>query len=179
VARVIRNGDARVAPRAIVDAREEAERILADAHDRANRLRDEQLAELRAEAREEARIELAEAHLGLERARQGVLRDAEASVVDLALAVAKRVIGQELSTHPDRVRALVREALDRVRRATHVRVRVHPEDAAELAVEGIEVVADASIERGGCIVQSDLGDVDARLDVRLDALRRALRHSVR
>jgi flagellar biosynthesis/type III secretory pathway protein FliH len=69
---------------------------------------------------------------------------------------------------------VVREGLERVRRASRVRVRVHPSDAAQLIELEAEVVEDPSITRGGCVVESELGEVDARLEVRLDALARAI-----
>jgi len=75
--------------------------------------------------------------------------------------------------------------LTRARRARDVVVRLHPDDAAILERAAPDVAAragrasftvkaDASIERGGCVVETDLGELDARIDVQLDALARAL-----
>jgi flagellar biosynthesis/type III secretory pathway protein FliH len=179
MARVIRKGEARVTPLAIAPPGEDATRNLAVRRADAARVSDERLRELTIEAQQIARAELAAAHLEVERARQTILEEAEASIATLALAVARRLVADDLEARPERVRAIVLEALDRVRRATRARVRVHPSDAAQLldlqALDGhAEVVADPSIERGGCLVESELGEVDARLEVRLDALARAL-----
>lgn len=124
--------------------------------------------------RAEARAELAVAIAGVERARMAVLADAEATIGALAIAVAERILGEALDVQPERVRTVVSEALERVRRAKHVRVRVHPSDAAQLVDLEVEIVEDASVTRGGCVVESELGEVDARLEVRLDALARAI-----
>lgn len=172
MARVIRG--ARVVPLAVWEAKDEAARIVEAAHERAARLRDERMAELKEEARQLARAELAAAHLEVERARQDVLSEGERSVATLALAVAQRLVLDELDARPERVQAIVRDALDRVRRASRVRVRAHPDDAAQLMDLEVEIVADASIERGGCVVESELGVVDARIETRIDALARAL-----
>jgi flagellar assembly protein FliH len=59
--------------------------------------------------------------------------------------------------------------------ARQIQVRLHPEDhnlVAESLAEGaasarVQLVCDQAIQRGGVLVQSDVGDVDARLDVRL------------
>jgi flagellar assembly protein FliH len=56
--------------------------------------------------------------------------------------------------------------------ARHIRVAVHPDDhalvaqgAAEaLAARGARLVTDAGLTRGGCRVESDIGEVDARIE---------------
>jgi flagellar biosynthesis/type III secretory pathway protein FliH len=65
-------------------------------------------------------------------------------------------------------------------------VRAHPADVAvmeknratlvkELSeLNEIEIVADARQKRGGCIVESEIGEIDATLDTQLDALQKAL-----
>jgi len=58
--------------------------------------------------------------------------------------------------------------------ARHIRVLVHPDDhalvasgAAEaLQARGARLLAQPGIERGGCLVESDLGQIDARIDAR-------------
>jgi flagellar assembly protein FliH len=58
--------------------------------------------------------------------------------------------------------------------ARQVTVRVHPDDqplvaqgAAEaLGARGARLVADPSIARGGCLVESDIGVVDASIAAR-------------
>jgi flagellar biosynthesis/type III secretory pathway protein FliH len=67
-----------------------------------------------------------------------------------------------------------------------VRLHLHPDDlsAAEArraalaarapAASAIELVADRSVGRFGCIVETPLGQVDARLETQLGALERAL-----
>jgi flagellar biosynthesis/type III secretory pathway protein FliH len=177
MARVIRNGNARVIPRPLVEAKNEAARIVAQAHTDAARIRDERANELATEARAHARAELAEARLSLEHAHGEMLRGASESIVEIALAVARRLVGEELALRPERVREIVDEAIERVRRAKGARVRVHPEDAQQLVDLHVHIVEDDSITRGGCLVESELGDVDARLEVRLEALGRALRNA--
>lgn len=174
MSRVIRSGGDAVVPATVLGAHEEARRIIADAHEEATRIRSELERRLAEEARVAARAELAAGYVALERARRAALGEAEGSVAALALAVARRLVGEELDAHPERVRATVKDAIDRVRRAGRVRVRVSPADAADAEGLGAEVVEDASIERGGCVVESDLGEVDARIEVRLEALALAL-----
>jgi hypothetical protein len=55
---------------------------------------------------------------------------AEADVVRLAMAIAKRVVHRELSTDPDSIIGLVKVALEKLRLQETVRVRVHPDHVA-------------------------------------------------
>ncbi|MFW5876886.1 MAG: type III secretion system stator protein SctL [Myxococcota bacterium] len=187
--RVIRAGEPprHVLAAEVLDARQRAEHILAEARSEADRI----VSEARAEA-DRIRREATEAGLreGQARAatlvtraseiRDRMLTDAEGQVTKLALAVARRLVGAAAASDPSLVRGLVEQALARTRRARTLELRVHPDDAPQVRelVDGrpreISVEADASIERGGCVLHTDVGDVDARLEVQLAAIERAL-----
>lgn len=94
------------------------------------------------------------------------------AVTRTALQLARQVVRSELDVRPQLVAQVAAEAVQAlVLAARHVRVRVHPEDqtivalgAAEaLEMRGAQVLADPAVARGGCIVESDLGVVDAQL----------------
>ncbi len=189
MSRVIRGGagERRVVPGEVFDARAEADRTVADARTEAERI----VAEARREAdavREEARRagraegeeDAARALLEATRARAHIDSGTERAVVELAMAAARRIVAEELSLAPERIRAIVDDVLARARRAHRITVRVHPDDVAGLsgigARDGLEasIEADASIARGGCVVTTDLGELDARIEVRLAALEKAL-----
>jgi flagellar biosynthesis/type III secretory pathway protein FliH len=100
-------------------------------------------------------------------------------MVALVTKIAERVLHATLADAPERVVPAVRAELARVKRAKHVELRVHPEDAQALRAalargESFEpaapsIVADATVARGGCWISSDLGTIDARLEVQLAA----------
>jgi flagellar assembly protein FliH len=92
-----------------------------------------------------------------------------------ATQLARQMVRNELSTRPDLITKVAEEAIDALLlSARHITVHVHPDDhplvaqgAAEtLAARGARLMSDASIERGGCLVESDIGGVDASLDTR-------------
>jgi flagellar assembly protein FliH len=92
-----------------------------------------------------------------------------------ATHLARQIVRSELSVRPELVAAVAQEALDTLlMSARQVTVRVHPDDhalvaqgAAEaLAARGARLLADASIARGGCLVESDIGVVDASIAAR-------------
>ena len=132
----------------------------------------------RQQGREEARQALgsleswlAQFHQGLD----GVEQDLARRLAGIALQVAGQVVRHELQTRAALVVAVVQEALAEVLlSARHLTVRVHPADQALVAPgcaavfesRGVRLIADAQIERGGCLVESDLGMVDARLSAR-------------
>ena len=95
-----------------------------------------------------------------------------AGVTDAVLALARQVVRQELHTQPALVARVAAEAVDALLdSARGLVLRLHPDDialvaegAAEtLAARGARLVPDAAVDRGGCIVDSDIGRVDARV----------------
>jgi flagellar assembly protein FliH len=107
-------------------------------------------------------------------------------VRELALVLAAKLAGRAFEREPEALDALIEPLLARVRRARKVLLRVSPEAAAYVegrvaslieAVElkgALEVVADPAIEAGGCLIESSLGELDARLETRVSELARAL-----
>lgn len=97
------------------------------------------------------------------------------SVTQAAVALARQVVRHELATRPDLVSAVAREAVESIlESARQLSLRVHPDDAALVAAgagealsqRGVRVVADAVIERGGCVVDADIARLDASLAAR-------------
>ncbi len=97
------------------------------------------------------------------------------AVAQAAVLLARRVVRAELQAHPEQVAEAATQAVNTVlQSAKHIRVLVHPDDhalvaagAAEaLAARGARLLAQPGIERGGCLVESDLGQIDARIETR-------------
>lgn len=97
------------------------------------------------------------------------------SVARTATALARQVVRSELATHPGLVAQVATETVNAVLlSARHIRVFVHPDDVAlvqagageALAARGARLLADATLARGGCHIESDLGAIDARVEVR-------------
>lgn len=96
-------------------------------------------------------------------------------VVDLAITVAHQVLMTELQSRPEHVAAVVSECLATLpAEAAGIRVRLNPGDLKwiEEAIETNQLaridqlVADPSIDAGGCVVEHDSGHVDATLATR-------------
>jgi flagellar assembly protein FliH len=135
---------------------------------------------------EEGRARLAAALTALESAHAElvVLRAAtaeavERDAVELAVQLAEKVVAGTLDAAPERVLDVVRGALRRLSERRRVTVLVHPDDlelvrasadgfAAELGgIEHCEVQAERRLSRGGAVVRTDEGQVDASIETQL------------
>jgi len=114
--------------------------------------------------------------------RHRIARDTEQQMVQLALTVARRIIQREVAVDRELVMAIARVAIDRVGDAAQVTVRLSPEDCAAITAANhdgwpaghVTVVADARLPRGGCRVESELGNIDAGVEAQLQEMTRAL-----
>jgi len=108
--------------------------------------------------------------------------EAEREVVELAVAVARRVLRRELHVDPEALLGLVKAAMEKASQREMTEVRVHPSHAALVrahlarigAPEAIEVVADASLEPGAVILETARGTIDASLETQLEEINRGL-----
>ncbi|MFN8638385.1 MAG: FliH/SctL family protein [Dehalococcoidia bacterium] len=117
--------------------------------------------------------------------RNALLRNSEADIVDLAIDVARAILGDALAIDRRAVVATVERAIERAAHMNILRIRVHPDDVeavtAHLAETGAaapatwQVSADGTIGVAGCVVDVEGGEVDARLDVQFDLVADALR----
>jgi flagellar assembly protein FliH len=130
-----------------------------------------EIAEQKTEA---VRRRYGESILELGRVRTALYVQVEREVVKLAMEVAKKIVHREIQVDKDIIQTLVRVALSHVADKSAVTVHLNPldygyllEQRAELSQsEGrdISLLADKSIERGGCLIQTECGEIDARLE---------------
>lgn len=114
--------------------------------------------------------------------RSEMIHHTERQMVQLALAVARRIVHREVSLDQDLLIAMARVALDRLGDGATVTVRLSPDDyaaTAECAARSctgtnVTVVGDARVSRGGCRIESNFGTLDAGVDAQIQELGRAL-----
>lgn len=126
----------------------------------------------------------------LERQR-ALVQENEAALVGLAMAVARRIAGACAETRREPVLLAVSDCLGYLRDRTRVTLKVNPGDLDVVrehrkewleSIEGIgtlTVEADPAVARGGCVLETDAGDVDARIEERLAMLHAALLEDLR
>jgi flagellar assembly protein FliH len=108
-----------------------------------------------------------------------MVRGLETQVVELALAVAEKVIAREATVDPQIVLNVVRSALSEIHDATELRIHVNPDDIPlleqrwqEMLPRSVaahsELLADDLVQRGGVIVETRIGYVDSQLKTRIN-----------
>jgi flagellar assembly protein FliH len=117
--------------------------------------------------------------------RHAMAEQNESALADLALRIARKVIGAHLEADPQIVAKIVEETIAELEPSTSLVVHVNPADltfvegnrtAIERLVTAagrVEIVADDSVARGGCVLVSPVGDVDARIETKLAVLETA------
>lgn len=115
----------------------------------------------------------------VETSRTLALGQAEDMLVEIAYAAVCRMVGATAASREtllDMVRAIARDE----HAAKQLRIRMHPQDLATLQTEElpldarISLQADSAVALGGCMVDSDKGTLDARLETQLSRLGEAL-----
>jgi flagellar assembly protein FliH len=151
---------------------------------------DAQLADAHARGIDEGRA-LAQQELAAERARlvatvhdigalrRQILDAAENDVMRLAVAMARRVLHREVQLDPDILLAMARVALGRLGTRVVASAHLHPDDLAAVsrpgvAIEGVTLIADAEVPRGGCRLVSPAGEIDLGVDAQMAELSRVL-----
>ena len=176
----------------IVSAQTEAARILEEAEEFAAEIRREAQTDaenLRAEAyrhgTEKAVTEFEQTLLEVREIRERVWRETEQDLLRLSIRLTEKILGREIKSDKTAVADIVATALQNARQQEKLTVRVNPADLplVEKEVENLarsgrvrfmDFVADPRVSEGGCLIESEVGTIDARLETQLRVLERAL-----
>ena len=125
-----------------------------------------------------ARLRLEKTIQDIEFLQPHLYRQAEQEVLKLACAIGSKIVRHEVQVDKDVVATMVRLCLEKVSRAASARIRLNPEDFRHLSSlqadgqdlgfgSGVALVEDESIEIGGCMVETEIGNADGRIDSQL------------
>lgn len=140
---------------------------------------------------EPLRTALHAAAAALGSARDEVVAVAESRAIELAVLLAGKILATSLELEPGLVLSVVEGALRHLADADEVVLEVNPADVALLQGEvasldasvggpkSIVVVAERRVGRGGCVVRTREGEIDARLDTQLERAAELLRGALR
>lgn len=183
MSRIIRGeGAPAVVPREVHDAKTQAKGMVEEAKAEAQAILERaqiEAEQIKEDARQgglsQAKLDAAAMLAAAERARNQRLAASDQDLITLALAAAEKIVGQALSLDPAVARGAVQAALAHAPQTQSVTVEVHPADADSVrALGGITVVENPAIARGGCIVKTEIGTVDAQVQTQIERLRQAL-----
>jgi len=173
----------------VYDARSQAAKIIQEAEREAQELRSRaqqdfqrSLDEGRKQGYEAGTVEAAQLLAEARALREKLIRETEPQLIKLALKVAEKIIGHELDHNKDEIAQIVGNALETVRQQRDIIVRVHPTDLKNLEAAKPQLIArlgrakdidlrgDQGIKRGGCIIDTEIGTIDAQLETQLEQI---------
>jgi flagellar assembly protein FliH len=120
-------------------------------------------------------------------AQEEFFEQVEGQILDLVLATTQKVVHREINDRRDVVIGILREAISRAVDRERIRVRINPSDFELVqtqkpdilrSIEGIKqlvVEKDENVSRGGAVVETDHGTIDARIERRFAEVEKALK----
>jgi flagellar assembly protein FliH len=136
-------------------------------------------------ANQEFEKKLAEALMIISRseeARMDRIQSSEMELLKLAAAIAEKIIGEELKTNSQSQIAIVKQALAGVPSAGTITIKVNPEDHRFIEENlpefqkvfsepvPIKIQRDQGVGMGNCFIETDHGNIDARIKTQLDMI---------
>lgn len=177
----------------IEDAKKQADQIIDEAKEEANKYRSEAHKKGFEEGREQGYQEgkgevdrlidrLTIVLSTAIRKRNEIIEEAEAQVIDLVVTIARKVVKSITETQKRVVYDNIVSALQKLKGRAEVTIRVNTEDLMMTTkhkkefiemIEGIEqvrILEDNSVDKGGCIISTDFGSIDARISTQLSEI---------
>ncbi|WKC79696.1 flagellar assembly protein FliH [Borreliella tanukii] len=114
--------------------------------------------------------------------RKGILESSSGQIVSLVMQIAIKVIKRITDSQKDIVLENVNEVLKRVKDKTQITIRVNLDDLDIVrhkksdfisrfdVIENLEIIEDPNIGKGGCIIETNFGEIDARISSQLDKI---------
>jgi type III secretion protein L len=178
--------------RSVIEANDEARQIIEKAQTYADELRLDVETEadlLRENAYQEGKgkalLEMTKILIDSREIRDKTLSETEQDILRLSVKLAEKIIGREIKTDKTAVVDIVANALRNAKRQDKLTIRVSQKDYSTVQEKFVElsqssrtsyvdIVPDPRVTLGGCIIESEVGTIDARLETQLRVLEKAL-----
>jgi flagellar assembly protein FliH len=121
--------------------------------------------------------------------REDIIQASEKQMVEMILIIARKVIKDEIVERKEIVLNNIREALKRIKDRDRVDIRVnfsdleittaHKDELIKLmeSLRKVNIYEDSRIDRGGVIIETDVGAIDARISTQLKEIEEAIRNA--
>jgi flagellar assembly protein FliH len=117
--------------------------------------------------------------------RHKIIELAEPQIVRLSVAIAERILNQHVAMDDTAVLEMTRAAITRLVNRETVTVRVNPADIETMRkhreklmamndIDNMRVIEDQRVDRGGVVIETDAGTIDAKIATQLREVRRLL-----
>ena len=119
--------------------------------------------------------------------RKGLYLNTEKEAVELALAIAEKVVSHEVAVNRDTVLGVLKEALEKVIDQEKIKIKINKSDLqlvdeSEYHILGLSndnknviIESDNTVSQGGCVIETGFGSIDARIESQLQAVGDLLR----
>lgn len=123
----------------------------------------------------------------LMRTREEFFEKAEKEMVDLVALVSSEIVLREISRDNEIIEDVIRKAAGEIHSRQKIKIRINPADMENVknmaekltkeveAVEGVEFEPDRKISQGGCVIETNIGTLDATVENRLKTMHRSFR----
>ena len=106
----------------------------------------------------------------------------ESDLVRLSIEIAKKIVAREVNVDNEIALKLVKVSLKRLDSRIMAEVRLHPNDFAFIqdhreeldSHSSLKLVEDSSISKGGCLIHTETGDVDAKIESQFEEIAKGL-----
>ena len=114
--------------------------------------------------------------------RKEILESSGEHIMNLVMQIAVKVVKKIVDSQKGVVVENVNEALKKIKSKTNIIIRVNLDDIDIVShkkhefiskfdlIQNLEVIEDINIGKGGCIVETDFGEIDARISFQLDRI---------
>jgi flagellar assembly protein FliH len=115
--------------------------------------------------------------------KESLVKEMEKDIVELAIKVAEKVINKKIEEEPELVSNYLIELLPKIEQAKNITIWINPNEIEYVRlskeklknlvedVENINIAPDSRIEKGGCIIETNFGKIDARISTKLEVLK--------
>jgi len=121
--------------------------------------------------------------------RDDIIRSSEKLMTEMILMIARKVIKDEIVERREVVINNIRESIKRVKDRDRIDIRVnfadldmttaHKDELIKMmeSLKKVNIYEDSRVDRGGCIIETDVGAIDARISTQLDTIEEAIRNA--
>ncbi len=137
------------------------------------------------QGRQEGLASVTEQLVEIRTAKQELVSKLERHAVALVYDIAQKIIGETLKLNDESLMSMVRQALQSAM-GNELTVYLNPQDYDRIkkhsaplmsvlqTTQTLQIKASENVKPSGCIIESELGTIDAQLDYQLEAIKKAL-----
>ena len=170
------------ARRLIEEAEKRSADVLEAAHEKAMLEFNQKLHQATEENTREIREAYAGAINSIDSLSSNLTKTLTHELVGLVTTIAEKVVRTELNDRNELIMEILNNAISKVNEISVAEIHLNPEDLSlveelkdDVEFKGIfELHGDKTIDRGGCLIKTESGDIDARIDAQFEEIRNSL-----